>query len=134
MTEFGKFNKFYTVDFTLLAIAKCWIECSTLADVIKEIVKAYKDEYCDLSNWNDESVAKVIVERWCYYNKQLDLFDLQKFIEYMSPEGLWKIKFSSQQLGYHCNCLCAIMGILTLVESKKLPGFSEWLIENGHKQ
>lgn len=125
------FNKFYTVDFTLLAAVKYWIPVKDFSDLISKVRESYKEEYCDLSEWSDEAVAKVLVERWLEHNQRLELFDLKKLIYYMDPSKTWEIKFGNELLPYYCSCLRAICEILTLTESKKLPGFSDWLIAQG---
>lgn len=125
------FNKFYTVDFTLLAAVKYWIPVKDFSDLISKARESYKEEYCDLSKWSDEAVSKLLVERWLEYNQHLELFDIKILIAYMDPSRLWMIKFGRETLPYHCNCLRAICGILTLTEGKKLPGLSEWLIAQG---
>lgn len=128
----NNFDRFYDVDFTLLAIAKRWIKCPLFVDVIHELVKAYKQEYCDLSKWEDEAVAKIIAERWFDYTRQLNLFSVKEFAENMNPAKSCMIKHGSESLEYHSSCLRAIMECLLLIESSRLPGFKEWLTNNGY--
>lgn len=128
----NSFDKFYDVDFVLLAIAKRWIKCPLFVDVIHELVKAYKQEYCDLSKWEDEAVAKIIAERWFDYTKQLSLFSVKEFVENMNPAKSCMIKYGSEDLGYHSSCLRAIIRCVMLIESSKLPGFHIWLKNNGY--